>query len=68
MADLLHPPDGRSAGAAGRPVDRLVSLLKALIPSKTGRYADRLVASHAVIPERTMRTMRLSEKLLGPPR
>ncbi len=67
MADLLHPPDGRSAGAAGRPVDRLVSLLKALIPSKTGRYADRLVASHAVIPERTMRTMRLSEKLLPLP-
>jgi hypothetical protein len=67
MADRFHSPGGHSAGAAGRPIDRLVALLKTLIPSKTGRYADRLVTSHAAIIERTMRTRRLSEKLLALP-
>jgi hypothetical protein len=67
MADLFHPPDDRSAGTAGLSVDRLVGLLKALVPIKTSRYADRLVMSHAAISERTMRTRSLSQKLLPLP-
>lgn len=67
MADLFHPPPKNSVGPAGRPVDRFIALLKALAPSKTSRYADGLVVSHAAIPERTMRTRRLSGKLLGLP-
>ncbi len=66
MSDVHHPPyDASHAGA--RPVGRLIDFLQALIPLKIGRYADRLVISHAAIPERRMRTMVLSQKLLALP-
>jgi hypothetical protein len=45
----------------------LIAHLKALIPLKTGQYADRLVTSQASLPERTMRTRVLSQKLLSIP-
>jgi hypothetical protein len=67
MSDLHHPPPKDSLTATGRPVDLFVALLRALVPSKTSRYADRLVTSHTAIAERTMRTKRLAHKLLALP-
>lgn len=66
MPDLYHPPHDASRAAAG-PVGRLIDFLRTLIPLKTGQYADRLVMSHTTIPERTMRTMVLTRKLLALP-
>jgi hypothetical protein len=67
MSDFHRPPTVDSSGTAGRPIDSIIAFLRALIPLKTGRYADRLVAGHAAIPERTMRTMRLAQKLSALP-
>ncbi len=67
MSDLHHPPLQDSPGTARRPVDSIIALFRALIPLKTSHYADRLVTGHAVIPERTMRTKRLSQRLLALP-
>jgi hypothetical protein len=66
MSDIPHPPYDTSH-AGGRPAGRLIDFLRALIPLKTGQYADRLVTGQAAIPERKMRTMVLSEKLLALP-
>ncbi len=67
MSDYRHRPYESSLTTADRPVDMLVALLRALIPVETGRYADCLVEGHTAIAERTMRTMRLSQKLLALP-
>jgi hypothetical protein len=66
MPDLYHPPHDTSRTAAGS-VGRLIDFLRTLIPLKTGQYADRLVMSHTTVPERTMRTMVLTRKLLALP-
>lgn len=67
MSDLRHPPTKDSSATAGRPIDSIIALFRALIPLKTSRYADRLVTGHAALPERTMRTRRLSQKLYALP-
>ncbi len=67
MPDTTHtrPPietgDRRDAGRS------LITVLSGLAARKTREFADRLVASHAAIPERTMRTKRLSQKLAAVP-
>jgi hypothetical protein len=67
MSDLRHSPTKNSTATAGLPIDSIIALFRALIPLKTSRYADRLVTGHTAIPERTMRTRRLFQKLSALP-
>jgi hypothetical protein len=61
----------RSSIAEGRDkkkaVGSIIAILAALVPVKTREFAQKLVLSHAGIPERTMRTKILKKKLAAVP-